>query len=385
MTLRARNKDWNWGLEKRDDSDCDDESDGCTSSTTSQTIASTSFTTSQATLSQPTLQSIGPGEMPLPPPSGGPAPPSGGPKGPKPPKQTSTTSTGSTAAINSTTSTTPPIASTSSLTRTSPQTSLANGVGTLPTTIPTPPQKQPAPSLTSADLGISSINDSSATAIKAASAIIAVEATVIITVLLLIFYKLYTQKRQKIALNGAKGAIDHTSQARSPFNDGNGGAGFATPVLPSAVLRDNNGVWMGPGIVHATVFSSQNERQAQSQPPNMEQLREGQPLGSNPSNFPAASHAENPFFAMNEKALPEIHLHEAQEQMHDGVPEIPRQSIPFIAFQEADRPKIVDVSDKRGGASSRGEKELLEMERELADLERKRGRQGGWDRVSGSV
>jgi len=212
------------------------------------------------------------------------------------------------------------------------------------------------------------------------------EATVIIAVLLLILYKIYIRKRQKQPLNGVKWAIGHTNQVWTPpYNDGNVGSG-TSPLAPApAVLRNDGSVWMGPGIVQTSVFSSQTEHQAQVQAPYMQQLGNKQPLGSNPPGFGAASHdVENPFFAPNEKALPKIQDHEVREQMRHGVPEIHVQASPSLTPHEAGRLRMNNMSEKTEGIGSRGEKELLEMGRELEDLERERGRQGGRDHVSGS-
>ncbi|PMD39262.1 hypothetical protein L207DRAFT_584639 [Hyaloscypha variabilis F] len=374
MPLRLRDEDLSWQLQKRDDSDCDDDSNNCSSSKKSKTRTTPTSTTSQTT-STPSTPAVGPGGITPPPvPSSDPTPPSGSPKPPQAPKQTSTSSTASTTSITSATSfTSSPISSTSSSTKkitskSSSQTSLlANGVGILPTI--TQPKKQPAPTLPSADSGISSVNESSATVIKAASAIIAIEATAIIAAILLILYKLYLRKRQKHSPHGAKWAIGHTAQVPTPpYNDGSAGAGFLTPFPPSAVLRNGDGVWTGPGILQTTIFSSHSEHQS----PNIQQPSDEQHSASNLPTLFSASYAENSFLTPNEKELAEIQNHEVREQMQHVVPAMHGQTVTFITSREVDQQRIMDASEIRRGTNPRDEKELLEMERELEALERKR-------------
>jgi hypothetical protein len=329
----------------------------------------------------PTLQ-LAPKPMPS---DGRSAPPPGGPP-PNGPKQTSTAST-------TTVSNTP---------------LLANGLIPSPTPAPTrmqPPPVPITPALAPAGSGISSVNESNAAAIKAASAIIAVgtlplpslstnplllsrfvfilthdsESTVIIATLLLIFYKLYIRKRENRLLNGVTWAIGHTNQVRTPHNDGGGGAGVAAPA--AAVVKGNEGVWVGPGVVQAAAVQGQGQPHAS----NM-QLGEQRPSGSNPPSFHATvpNVVENPFLDPNEKVLPEVKV---EHDMHQGyaAPEIHIQP-PSITSQEQsdgtrERPRNVHVNGNHHKLPTvtdevpsprRAEKELLRMEKELEDLEHER-------------
>ena len=325
------------------------------------------------------------------------APPSGGPP-PNGPKQTSTAST-------TTVSNTP---------------LLANGL--IPTPTPAPMQMQPpsapiTPALAPAGSGISSVNESNAAAIKAASAIIAVgalplpllstnplllsrllfvlthdsESMVIIAALFLIFYKLYIRKRENRLLNGVAWAIGHTNQVRTPHNDGGGGAGVAAPA--AAVVRGNEGVWVGPGVVQAAGVQSQGQPHTS----NM-QLGEDQPSGSNSPSFHATvpNVVENPFLDPNEKVLPEVIV---KHDMHKGhsTPEIHIQPPSTTSQEQSDgtreRPRNVDVNGNHHKLATateevpsprRAEKELLRMEKELEDLEHEREALG-WTRGAAST
>jgi hypothetical protein len=86
----------------------------------------------------------------------------------------------------------------------------------------------------------------------------------------------------------------------------------------------------------------------------------------------SASYAENPFLTPNEKELAEIQNHEVRKQMQHMVPAMHGQTVTFITSREVDQQRIMDASEIRRGTNPRDEKELLEMERELEALERKR-------------
>jgi hypothetical protein len=329
------------------------------------------------------------------------APPSGGPP-PNGPKQTSAAST-----------------------TTVPNTPLlANGL--IPSSTPAPTQTQPppapiTPALAPAGSGISSVNESNAAAIKAASAIITVgtpplpslstnplllarflfiltrdsESTVIIAALLLIFYKLYIRKRETRLLNGVTWAIGHTNQIRTPHNDGGEGAGVAAPA--AAVVRGNEGVWVGPGVVQAAAVQGQGQPHASNI-----QLREEQPSGSNPPSFHATvpNVVENPFLDPNEKVL------NVEHDTHQGnaAPETHIQPSSIASQEQSDgtreRPRNVDVNGNHHKLPTgteevpslrRAERERLRMQKELEDvehereaLERTRGAASTWRSSFGS-
>jgi len=168
----------------------------------------------------------------------------------------------------------------------------------------------------------------------------------------------------------------------------------------AAVVRGNEGVWVGPGVVQAAAVQVQGQPHAS----NM-QLGEQQPSGSNPPSFHATvpNVVENPFLDPNEKVLPEVNV---EHDMHQGYaePEIHIQP-PSITSQEQsdgtrERPRNVHVNGNHHKLPTvtdevpsprRAEKELLRMEKELEDLEhdrealeRTRGAASSWMSSFGS-
>jgi hypothetical protein len=151
-------------------------------------------------------------------------------------------------------------------------------------------------------------------------------------------------------------------------------------ALSAAVPRHEQGVWMGPGVVVP-----------QPAPTEMHYIQSGQghALSSNPPSFhtaaPRAGETANPFLSKEEKALPEIRVQAGEylpPQIHIQPPSVASQELPGLTVAVLASGRNHSNSANSEG-EPRGEKELLEMERELDGLAEK-GREGRWRSSFGS-